>query len=306
MHTSELSYLDLLCDVIQNGEDRPNRTGVDTRSLFGRQMRFDLTAGFPAVTTKKLAWKAVVGELLWFLEGSSDERRLAELTHGKDDPTIWTDNLNAPYWKDKSRWDGDLGRIYGVQWRKWRSYENRGYESTIDHADGSQTFIGAKFHVKEIDQIQYILNALKNNPTDRRMILTAYNVGEIDNMALPPCHMFAQFNVHLAKKQLNCQVYIRSNDLFLGAPFNIASYALLTEMLAKVSGYTAGELIITIGDAHVYHNHLIAASIQLGRTLFPLPTLKMYDCAYLSDFKPGDFELQNYVSHPSIKVSMAV
>lgn len=307
----EQQYLQLLHDVLLHGEDRMDRTGVGTRSVFGRQIRCNLSDGFPALTTKKLFWKPMVAELLWFLEGSGDERRLAEIQHGTRDSsatTIWTANAQADYWKPKARFDGDVGRIYGVQWRKWQSYRLVSANDNIRHDDPNQTatFFNAKVQGWETDQIAKIINSLKNNPADRRMVLTAFNAGEIDQMALPPCHMFAQFHCS-DKGLLSCQVYIRSNDLFLGLPFNIASYALLTHMLAQVTGKKVGDLIITIGDAHIYLNHIEQVKEQLTRTPFKAPFLMLNpDVTDIDKFTMGDIVLMNYESHPAIKAPMAV
>lgn len=307
----EQQYLQLLRDVLLHGEDRMDRTGVGTRSVFGRQIRCSLSDGFPALTTKKLFWKPMVAELLWFLEGSGDERRLAEIQHGTRDSsatTIWTANAQADYWKPKSKFDGDVGRIYGVQWRKWQSYKLVSANDSIQHDDPNQTttFFNAKVHGWETDQIAKIINSLKNNPADRRMVLTAFNAGEIDQMALPPCHMFAQFHCS-DKGRLSCQVYIRSNDLFLGLPFNIASYALLTHMLAQVTGKKVGDLIITIGDAHIYLNHIEQVKEQLTRLPFKAPFLMLNpDVTDIDKFTMGDIILMNYESHPAIKAPMAV
>lgn len=312
-------YHELLRDIIENGEDTMDRTGTGTRSVFGRQLRFDLSKGFPAITTKQLAWKAIVGELLWFLEGSEDNKRLAELTHGDASKrTIWTPNANEPgkegspnRWLDNPNRQGDdhLGRVYGVQWRRWErvKFASNEYFDSVDHSDGSVTYFNAKVNVKRTDQVTNIVNSLKNNPKDRRMILTAFNVGELDEMALPPCHMMAQFHVSERKKALNCQVYIRSNDMFLGAPFNIASYALLTHMLANVVGLSVGELIITIGDAHIYTNHFDQVNEQLSRTPFVAPYLRIKNFkTSIDDFSMDDFELIGYQSHEPIKAPMAV
>lgn len=321
----ENQYLNLLHDVLLNGENRMDRTGVGTRSVFGRQIRCNLQDGFPALTTKKLFWKGVVGELLWFLEGSGDERRLAELTYGtrvESQHTIWTGNVRADYWKNKAQFPGDAGRIYGVQWRHWKNTQVLSYEDFLNHHDGSgaTTYFGAKAQTTEVDQVARIVNTIKNNPSDRRMVLTAFNVGELDQMALPPCHMFAQFYVNFKQNpdafssvtpvvadKLSCQVYIRSNDLFLGLPFNIASYALLTHMMAHVTGLNVGELIITIGDAHIYSNHIDQVKEQISRTPFQLPTLDIKRrVESIDDFKMEDFELIGYQSHPTISAPMAV
>jgi thymidylate synthase len=305
----EQAYLQLLADVLQNGEDRMDRTKVGTRSVFGRQIRCNLEDGFPALTTKKLFWKPVVGELLWFLEGSQDNRRLAELTYDdQEHSTIWTGNAEADYWKPKATFPGDTGRIYGVQWRRWVKTEVKGYEDYLNHHDetNATTYFGAKVQTSEIDQIANIINKIKTNPADRRMVLTAFNVGEMDQMSLPPCHMFAQFHVSESGR-LSCQVYIRSNDLFLGLPFNIASYALLTHMMAHVTGKTVGDLIITIGDAHIYQNHKDQVKEQLTRSILKAPRLSLNaDVKNIDDFKMTDILLMGYESHPAIKAPMAV
>ena len=220
-------YLDALKYVLENGTDRKDRTGIGTRAVFGMQMRFNLENSFPAITTKKLAWNAVASELLWFIEGSNDERRLAEILHetrSSEKKTIWTANANASYWKPKAKFVGDLGRVYGVQWRRWQS------------VDG-----------KEIDQLMNAINMIKEDPTSRRIIVNAWNPGEIDKMALPPCHTFFQFFV--ADGKLSLQMYQRSCDMFLGVPFNIASYSLLLQMVAQVTNLKPGEFIHTFGDS---------------------------------------------------------
>jgi thymidylate synthase len=290
----ELSYLSLLEDVLKNGVSKIDRTGVGTLSVFGRQMRHDLSESFPAITTKKLAWKAVKGEALWFLEGSRDERRLAEITHGtRDGPvTIWTPNALAPYWKPKAEFDGDLGRVYGVQWRHWR---------TFDPSKSTEGSPGYSY----IDQVQQLIDGFKNDPDSRRHILTAWNPGELNLMALPPCHCFSQF--WIANNKLSCQVYIRSNDLFLGAPFNIASYALITHIFARICNLDVGDLVYTIGDAHVYKNHIDQVKQQLERTPYDLPTLVIDKYAKdLSTMNVESFFLMNYQHHPAIKAEMAV
>lgn len=278
-------YNDALRFILENGVKSEDRTGEGTLSYFGYQMRFDLSKGFPAVTTKKLAWKAMLSELIWFIEGSGDEKRLREILHGDRNspkPTIWTANAEASYWKPKAQFDGDLGRVYGVQWRSWQG------------ADG-----------KVYDQLQQLIHDLKNNPYSRRHILTAWNVAELNQMALPPCHTFSQFYVRNGK--LSCQMYQRSADFFLGVPFNIASYALFTHMLAQVCGLEVGEFIHTFGDAHIYLNHIDAVNEQLAREPFALPTLKINtNVKNIEDFTMNDFELLNYKHHEAIKAPMAV
>ena len=330
----EQQYLDLLKNVLENGEDRSDRTGVGTRSLFGKQIKFDLSLGFPAITTKKLFMKPLVAELLWFLEGSSDERRLAEIQHGTRDQfieteemiegelvktrkrltTIWSGNAYADYWVPKARYPGDAGDIYGVQWRKWKKTAlktSKDHLSHLSHINGGTTHFDAKVLVEEIDQVKKIIDTIKTNPGDRRMVLTAFNVGELENMSLPPCHMFAQFyvgNLNNGKpKKLNCQVYIRSNDLFLGLPFNIASYALLVHMIAQITGIAVGDLIITIGDAHIYSNHIEQVKLQLARTPHKMPSLRLNpNINNIDDFKMEDISLENYEHHPAITAPMAV
>lgn len=307
----EQQYINLLNDVLENGEDRSDRTGTGTRSVFGRMIRCDLNKGFPALTAKKLFWRPVVGELLWFLEGSQDNNRLAELTYGNPiRDTIWSGNAYADYWTPKATFPGDVGRIYGVQWRRWQKTTIVSAEDHLDHDNKSNTYFNAKVKTEQIDQIAKIIHSIKTNPTDRRMVLTAFNVAEMDQMSLPPCHMFAQFYVNFAKdgsKKLSCQAYIRSNDLFLGLPFNIASYALLTHMMAQVCGIGVGELIITIGDAHIYSNHMDQVKEQLSRIPFKPPVLMLNpEVTDIDKFTMGDIVLQEYESHAAIKAPMAV
>jgi len=294
MSHPEQAYLDALQNILDNGEDRPDRTGTGTRSIFGLQMRFDLTEGFPAITTKKLAWKAVVSELLWFIEGSGDENRLKEILHGErysDKKTIWSDNATAPYWVQKrlQRHPGDLGRVYGVQWRRWRKPLIRVNKVVLQNHD----------------QLIELINGIKDDPYSRRHIITAWNPGEIDLMALPPCHMMAQF--YVSNGRLSCQMYQRSADMFLGVPFNIASYALFTHMIAQVCNLEVGDLIITIGDAHIYNNHFDQVNEQLARKPLPLPALNLNpEIDVITDFDMQDIELVEYESHKAIKAPMAV
>ena len=279
-------YHDLLEDILKNGEEKNDRTSVGTYSVFGRSLRFDLRTGFPAITTKKLAWKAVVGELLWFIEGSKDERRLAEITHGTRDGvvTIWTPNAQAGYWKKKAKFEGDLGRVYGVQWRRWRK----------PFSEGS------------VDQLENLIQGLKNDPDSRRHIITAWNPGELNEMALPPCHVMSQFYVN-KNKELSCHMYQRSQDVFLGAPFNYASYALLTHMIAHVCGYGVGELIVSTGDTHIYQNHINQVKEQLTRTPYDLPKLWLNpDINDIEKFTMDDVKLIDYQSHGQLKAPMAV
>lgn len=300
-------YHDLLEKILANGSERLDRTGVGTISTFGEQLRFDLGAGFPAVTTKKLAWKAVVGELLWFIEGSSDERRLAEITHGSraGAATIWTPNALAPYWKPKAKFQGDLGRVYGVQWRHWRKFIPRG-EGTYRDDFGNEYRRTGSVQVKEVDQLKNLIEGIKSDPFGRRHILSAWNPGEIDDMALPPCHVLCQFYVGNNSK-LSCHMYQRSVDTFLGLPFNIASYALLTHMVAQVCGINVGELVISTGDTHIYKDHVEQVREQLSRSEYPLPKLVLNPHVNTIDgFTMDDIQLTDYLSHPAIKAKMAV
>ena len=296
-------YLDLLQDILDNGELKDDRTGVGTYSVFGRHIRFDLRRGFPAVTTKKLAWKACVGELLWFIEGSSDERRLAELTHGSSEGkvTIWTPNALAPYWKDKAKFEGDLGRVYGVQWRHWNKYRTE-KDMGQAHKGGTRLAVDKI----EVDQLANLIKGLTEDPNGRRHILSAWNVSELDEMALPPCHVMSQFYVN-KNKELSCHMYQRSVDVFLGLPFNIASYALLTHLLAHHTGLKVGELVISTGDTHIYKDHIEQVKEQLSREMYPLPTL-MLNASKTNIFEMTmqDIHLENYQSHGPIKATMAV
>lgn len=282
----EQQYLDALKFVLDNGITKQDRTGVGTISYFGMQQRYNLKNGFPALTTKKLAWKSVVSELLWFIEGSCDERRLAEILHGSRDPkykTIWTDNANADYWIDKAKFPGDLGRIYGVQWRRWQR----------------------PFWEIRVDQLKTLIEDIKKDPHSRRHIITSWNPGDIQNMALPPCHCFAQFYVS-DNNELSCQMYQRSVDLPLGAPFNIASYSILTHMIAQVCGLEVGEFIHVMGDAHIYVNQIDGVKEQLTREPFPLPTLWLNPEVYdIEKFTMDDVRLINYQSHPAIHFPFA-
>jgi len=261
-------YLDLMQHVLDNGVRKEDRTGTGTLSVFGHQMRFDLGAGFPAVTTKKLHLRSIIHELLWFLKGDTNISYLRD-----NGVTIWDE------WADDN---GDLGPVYGYQWRSWPA------------ADG-----------RHIDQISQVVEQLKNNPDSRRIIVSAWNVGEIDNMALPPCHAFFQF--YVAEGRLSCQLYQRSADIFLGVPFNIASYALLTLMMAQSTGLQPGEFIHTLGDAHLYANHLDQARTQLQREPRRLPVMKINpEVSDLFAFRFDDFELVDYDPHPHIKAPVAV
>ena len=261
-------YLDLMQHVLDKGVFKEDRTGTGTRSIFGYQMRFDLEEGFPLVTTKKLHLRSIIHELLWFLKGETNIKYLKD--HGV---SIWDD------WADE---EGELGPVYGSQWRSWPS------------ADG-----------RHIDQISGIIDQIRTNPDSRRIIVSAWNVGEIENMALPPCHAFFQF--YVARGRLSCQLYQRSADIFLGVPFNIASYALLTMMVAQVTGLKAGEFIHTFGDAHLYSNHMEQVALQLSRKPHPLPTMRIDPHVRdIFGFKFEDFELLNYTCDPHIKAPVAV
>ena len=274
------NYLTALEYCFENGDFVKSRAG-NVKKAFGYQMRFNLEDGFPAVTTKKLAWKAVVSELLWFLEGSNDERRLAEIQYEdtkanlKDKKTIWTQNANADYWKNKSKFKGDVGRIYGVQWRNFNG----------------------------VDQIINLIEGLKQNPHSRRHILTAWNPAELDEMSLPPCHAFSQF--YISNNKLSCQLYQRSCDMFLGVPFNIASYSLLIHILAKECGYQVGEFILSLGDFHIYEEHFDQVKIQLTREPKTHPSLQ-FEQKKINEYKTSDFELINYEHHPKIVAPMNV
>ena len=277
-------YHNALEQILTQGKDKTDRTGIGTKSIFGMQMRFDLQRGFPAITTKKLAWKSVVSELLWFLEGSCDERRLAEILYGTRDPskkTIWSANAEADYWKSKARFEGDLGRVYGVQWRQW-----------------------SNFLAYNFDQIETLIDGLKNDPSSRRHIVSAWNPGELDQMALPPCHVLSQFDV--TDGYLSCQLYQRSCDMFLGVPFNIASYSLLTHILARECDLKVADFIWTGGDCHIYSNHFDAVREQLSRSERPLPTLMFTVGKKWNEYVVEDFVLDGYDPHPAIKAEMAV
>lgn len=282
-------YIEALTEILSKGEVREDRTGTGTIGIFGMQARYDLRAGFPAMTTKRLAWRAVVSELLWFLEGSTDERRLAEILYDKDrteledKSTIWTanaDNQGVELGYTNNFLCKELGPVYGKQWRD---------------------FGGA-------DQITNLIDDLKSNPYSRRHILSAWNAGELDNMALPPCHVMSQFHVS-NDNRLSCQLYQRSADMFLGVPFNIASYALLTHVLARLTGLEVGDFVHTIGDAHIYLNHMDQVKEQITRQPTDLPTLIMPDFSTLDDVLEstvGDYILDGYNPLATIKAPMAV
>jgi thymidylate synthase len=301
------TYLDALRQVLETGTTRSDRTGVGTIGLFGMQQRYNLSQGFPAVTTKKLAWKSVVSELLWFIEGSGDEKRLREILHGSRDSskdTIWSANATASYWKPKAKYEGDLGRVYGVQWRHWRTpAEQRGGSFTNDF--GHTYSVQGGVTITEVDQLKSLIEGIKADPYGRRHILTAWNPGELEAMALPPCHCFAQF--YVAEGRLSCQMYQRSCDMFLGVPFNIASYSLLTAMIAQVCGLAVGEFVHVLGDAHIYLNHVEQVKEQLSREPLPAPTLWLNpDITDITRFTMDDIRLDNYQSHGAIAAAMAV
>jgi thymidylate synthase len=261
-------YLDLLKHVMTTGTEKSDRTGTGTRSVFGYQMRFNLEDGFPLLTTKKLHTKSIIHELLWFLKGETNIQYLKE-----NGVSIWDD------WADEN---GELGPVYGSQWRSWKTTDGR-----------------------TIDQISNVIHQIKKNPDSRRLIVSAWNVGEIDLMKLPPCHAFFQF--YVADGKLSCQLYQRSADIFLGVPFNIASYALLTMMIAQVCNLKPGEFIHTLGDAHIYSNHFEQVNLQLTRTPRTLPAMKLNPSVKnIFDFKFEDFALENYDPHPHIKAAVAV
>lgn len=288
-------YLELLDHILLNGEERKSRAG-DSISVFGHQTRYDLRKEFPAVTTKKLAFQSVVSELLWFISGSSNERDLCKILHdttSNDKKTIWSDNANADYWKGK--YPGDLGRIYGVQWRHWQTFK------PYAHSGGNSGF------ATETDQLTNLIEGIKNDPYSRRHIMSSWNPGELEQMALPPCHVLSQFYVN-NKGELSCQLYQRSNDVALGGPFNIASYALLTHMIAQVTGLKVGEFVHSIGDAHIYLDQIDGVKEQLSRTpLEPTAILKLNkNIKNINDFTMKDIVLENYEHLDPIKFPMAV
>ena len=263
----EQPYLDLMADILAHGVERSDRTGTGTLGVFGRQMRFDLSRGFPLLTTKKLHMKSVVLELLWFLRGETN--------------VGWLQERGCSIWDEWADTEGELGPVYGKQWRSWAAPDGR-----------------------SIDQVAKLVHGLKTNPNSRRHIVSAWNPADVDDMALPPCHCLFQFFV--AEGKLSCQLYQRSADIFLGVPFNIASYALLTHMVAEVTGLGVGEFVHTLGDAHLYLNHLDQAKLQLTRTPYAPPTLKLAPCADLFAFEYEDVTVEGYQAHPHIKAKVAV
>ena len=263
-----IQYLNLLQHVLDKGSQRDDRTGTGTKSVFGYQLRFNLEEGFPVVTTKRLHLKSIVHELLWFLAGDTNVKYLQD-----NGVRIWNE------WADEN---GELGPVYGYQWRSWPT------------GDG-----------KSVDQISQLINEINVNPNSRRLIVSAWNVGDLTKMKLPPCHLLFQF--YVMDGRLSCQLYQRSADVFLGVPFNIASYALLTMMVAQVTGLKPGDFVHTFGDAHIYNNHMEQVRLQISRTPFPLPQMKISpDVKSIFDFKYDDFELANYHSHPHIKGTVAI
>ncbi|HEY1880340.1 MAG TPA: thymidylate synthase [Caulobacteraceae bacterium] len=263
----EQAYLDLLAEILRDGVRRADRTGVGTLGVFGRQMRFDLRRGFPLLTTKRVHFRSVVVELAWFLRGETNVRWLQERGC-----TIWDE------WADA---DGELGPVYGKQWRSWAAPDGR-----------------------VVDQITGVVASLTENPGSRRHVVSAWNPADVDDMALPPCHCLFQF--HVAEGRLSCQLYQRSADVFLGVPFNIASYALLTHLMARETGLEVGDLVITLGDAHLYLNHLDQARLQLTRTPYPFPSLRLAPQAKLLELEPEHVALEGYRSHPLIRAPIAV
>lgn len=289
------AYQDLLRHIMENGEDKGDRTGTGTRSIFGYQMRFDLSKGFPLLTTKKMHTKSIIYELLWFLKGDTNINYLKE--HGV---TIWDE------WADAN---GDLGPIYGKQWVAWRAYPTPTQTSTQTSTEATTTTVASEAEAKTeqqhtINQIARAIEMIKTDPNSRRIIVSAWNVADLDQMALAPCHAFFQF--YVANGKLSCQLYQRSCDVFLGLPFNIASYALLTHMVAQQTGLEVGEFIWTGGDVHIYNNHFEQVKTQLEREPFQLPTLKLRKAESIFDYEFEDFEIEGYQSHKRIKAPIAV
>jgi thymidylate synthase len=296
------TYKKLLRKILAEGEERKDRTGVGTISIFGTQLQFDISDTFPALTTKRIAWKAVVSELLWFLEGCDDDRRLAVIlnetteiedavkaeeiyTNSAKYPTIWTANAEAPYWKEKALYNGHVGAIYGVQWRFWNN------------------------DINGPDQVQNVIDGIKKDPYGRRHIISAWNPAQLDKMCLPPCHVLCQFYVTNSGR-LDCHMYQRSVDTFLGLPFNIASYSLLVYLIAQCTDLKPGKLTMSLGDTHIYSNHVDQVNEQLSRAPKEEPKLIIKnpsrDLPLDHNFKVGDFVLENYNPHPTIKAPMAV
>ena len=281
-------YLDLLKNVLENGKLREDRTGVGTRSVFGRQVRFDLQKGFPLLTTKKMSIKSIIAELLWFIEGSTDERRLAEILFNKprkdliNKKTIWTENANSEYWKSKANFEGDCGRIYGAQWRSWKNKND-----------------------ETIDQLKNVIDSIKKDPASRRHLVVAFNPGELNEMSLPPCHVMFQF--YIENNKLSCMWSQRSVDIPLGLPYNIASYAALTHLVAQCCNLNVGELIGSLGDCHIYENQIEGCMEQLIRKPTSLPSIILNpDIKDINDFKLSDIELVNYNSQGPIYFPFSV
>ena len=309
-------YIQLLDRVLTVGRDKTDRTGTGTRSVFGHQMRFDLSEGFPLVTTKKMFLKGVIHELLWFLAGDTNIKYLTD-----NGVHIWD------AWADEA---GELGPVYGSQWRSWPVVQLRDLGGEfVTHEDGSHTFFKAKVYTKSIDQIAQVVSTLKTNPDSRRLIVSAWNPAEVDNMALPPCHLLFQFYteeltndervlacvqhqlevgdaLNVPARRLSCQLYQRSADLFLGVPFNIASYALLTMMIAQQVGMAPGDFIWTGGDCHIYKNHFDQVRIQLARQPYPMPKMEIEKAPSIFDYKYEDFKLSDYQHHEAIKAEISV
>ena len=288
---NEAAYLDLLRLVLAKGTEKGDRTGTGTLSHFGAQLRFDLQAGFPLMTTKKVHFKSIAYELLWFLSGSTHVDYLQ-----KNNVRIWNEWATSEQTARFNRLEGDLGPIYGHQWRNYGASKN---------ADGSNTYNNSSYNNDGVDQITEVIEQIKTNPNSRRLIVSGWNPAEANQVALPPCHTLFQFFV--ADNKLSCQLYQRSADLFLGVPFNIASYALLTHMVAQVCGLEVGEFIWTGGDCHIYQNHREQVELQLSRSLLKLPTLMLNaNVDTIFDFKFDDISVENYESHPAIKAKVAV
>lgn len=328
-------YLHLVQHILDKGVVQPDRTGTGTRSVFGHQMRFDLLAGFPLLTTKKIFLKGVIHELLWFLKGETNIKYLVD-----NGVHIWD------AWADET---GELGPVYGSQWRSWPVMLLKGYPEFVEHSDGSKTYFDAKVHAGAIDQIANVVNSLKVNPSSRRHIVSAWNPAEVDIMALPPCHclfqfytrpltakqraeyfitsMSAEFNQqtmfeldvqdearahaalderHVPRYELDCQLYQRSADVFLGVPFNIASYALLTMMVAQQTNMVPGDFVWTGGDCHIYNNHVEQVGMQLSRVARPLPAMQIKKASSIFDYQYEDFTLLGYDPHPAIKGEISV
>lgn len=287
------NYIDLLKDILANGRLYTNRTGIRAIGVWGRMLHYNLQDGFPAVTTKKLAWKSVVGELLWFIKGSTNVKDLQA--------------MGVTIWDEWAKEDGELGPVYGKQWRRWEGVFSNMVEGGSDEWR-------IRHPAPPIDQLQQVIDGIKFNPDSRRLLVSAWNPTELPNMALPPCHYAFQFRVDQPAKRLHCQFNMRSTDAFLGLPFNIASYALLTHLVAHVTGLQPGQLVVSLSDVHIYENHLEAVYTQLGREPQPLPKLLLVpahpelkrEVTCIDDFRPDDIGLVDYRHHPAIKADVAV